>query len=93
METYNNCLSKSYLVESIRIESGSVVLVSAIMNTGTIIGRASIINVGVIVEHGYIISDVLHTNLGAILMAENHAPKFSKVESGNVILVHFWKKA
>lgn len=80
----------AYIADSVIIKEGTVVLPYAIINTGCIIGKACIINVGAIVEHGCVINDACHINSGAIVMAENCVPKYTKVDSGEVIGVRKW---
>ena len=73
------------------IKSGTVVFPKAIINTGCIIGNACIINMGAIVDHGCVLDDACHINSGAIVMAENNVPKYTKVDSGEVIEVRKWR--
>ena len=52
---------------------------------------ACIINMGAIVDHGCVLDDACHINSGAIVMAENNVPKYTKVDSGEVIEVRKWR--
>lgn len=80
----------AYIAKSVIIKSGTVVLPKAIINTGCTIGKACIINVGAIVDHGCVLDDGCHINSGAIVMAENNVPKYTKVDSREVIKVRKW---
>ena len=81
----------AYIAKSAVIKSGTVVFPKAIINTGCIIGNACIINMGAIVDHGCVLGDACHINSGAIVMAENNVPKYTKVDSGEVIEVRKWR--
>ena len=81
----------AYIAKSAVIKSGTVVFPKAIINTGCIIGNACIINMGAIVDHGCVLDDACHINSGAIVMAENNVPKYTKVDSGEVIEVRKWR--
>ncbi len=75
----------AYIAKSVAIKSGTVIFPKAIINTGCIVGSACIINMGAIVDHGCVLDDACHINSGAIVMAENNVPKYTKVDSGEVI--------
>jgi len=81
----------AYIAKSAVIKSGTVVFPKAIINTGCIIGNACIINMGAIVDHGCVLDDACHINSGAIVMAENNVPKYTKVDSGEVVEVRKWR--
>lgn len=80
----------AYIAKSVVIKSGTVIFPKAIINVGCMIGKACIINIGAIVEHGCTLDDACHINSGAIVMAENNVPKYTKVDSGEVIEVRKW---
>lgn len=80
----------AYIAESAVIKAGTVIFPKAIVNTGCIVGSACIINVGAIVDHGCVLDDGCHINSGAIVMAENNVPKYTKVNSGEVIEIRKW---
>lgn len=80
----------AYIAKSVVIKSGTVIFPKAIINTGCMIGSACIINMGAIIDHGCVLGDACHINSGAIVMAENNVPKYTKVESGEIIEVRKW---
>lgn len=80
----------AYIAKSVIIKSGTVIFPYAMVNTGCIIGSACIINMGAIVDHGCVLNDACHINAGAIVMAENTVPKYTKVDSGEVIKSRKW---
>ena len=75
----------AYVSPKVKIESGSVVLSHAIINTNCIIERGCIINCGAIVDHGCVIEQGCHVCLGAIVKAENRIAKCTKIEAGEVV--------
>lgn len=81
----------AYVAESAIIKAGTVIFPKAIINTGCMIGNACIINMGAIVDHGCVLGDACHINSGAIVMAENNVPKYTKIDSGEVIEARKWK--
>ena len=46
---------------------------------------------GAIVDHGCVLDDACHINSGAIVMAENNVPQYTKVDSGEVVEVRKWR--
>lgn len=82
----------AYIAKSAILKEGSVVFPSAMINSGCLIGSACIVNMGAIIDHGCILQDACHINSGAIVMAENDIPKYTKVDSGEVIGVRKYKK-
>lgn len=80
----------AYVAKRATIQPGTVVFPNAMINTGCKIGKACIINMGAIVDHGCVLNDACHINSGAIVMAENNVPKYTKVDSGEVIEVRRW---
>ena len=80
----------AYIAESAIIKPGTVIFPKAIINTGCMIGNACIINMGAIVDHGCVLEDACHINSGAIVMAENKVPKYTKVDSGEVVEARKW---
>lgn len=75
----------SYISLSSKLETGTVVLPKALINTNCVIGKGCIINCGSIIDHGCIIEDGVHICLGAIVKAENRIKQCEKIEAGVVI--------
>ncbi len=75
----------AYVSPTAKILPGSVILPHAVVNTDTVIERGCIVNCGAIIDHGCILEEGCHICLGAIVKAENHIPKCTKIEAGQVI--------
>ena len=67
------------------MESGTVILPHAIVNTNCVIKAGCIVNCGAIVDHGCVLEEGVHICVGAIVKAENHIPRCMKIEAGEVV--------
>lgn len=75
----------AYVSPRASIAPGTVILPHAIVNTDVIINCGCIINLGAIIDHGCIIEEGCHICLGAIVKGENHLPRCTKIEVGEVV--------
>lgn len=75
----------AYISPRATIETGSVILPKAVVNTDCKIGKGCIINCGAIVDHGCVIENGCHICLGAIVKGENRISKYTKIEAGEII--------
>lgn len=75
----------AYVSPKAKVLPGTAILPGAIVNTGCIIKSGCIINCGAVVDHGCTLEEGVHICLGAIVKAENHLPRYMKVEAGTVI--------
>lgn len=82
----------AYVSPQAEVESGCVIMPYAIVNTGTVIKKACIINIGSMVDHDCILEEGCHLAPGAIVKGENRLPKGTKVDSGEVIPLQYYKK-
>lgn len=57
----------------------------AIVNTGAVLNKACIVNIGALVDHDCVLAEGCHIAPGGIVKGENHLPKGTKVDSGEVI--------
>ena len=81
----------AYISPLAEIAEGCVVMPYAIVNTGTRVKKACIINIGAMVDHDCILEEGCHLAPGAIVKAINHLPEGTKVDSGEVIPLQFYK--
>ena len=75
----------AYISPEAKIVSGSVFMPYSIVNTGCVIKKACIINCGAIVDHDCVLEDGCHMAPGATVKGGNILPKFTKVDSGEVV--------
>ena len=76
---------RAYVSPRTTVETGSVVLPMAVVNTGVRVGEGCIINIGALIDHDSVIENWVHLAPGAIVKAENRIPAESKIDSGTVI--------
>ena len=81
----------AYISPLARVEAGTVVMPYAIINTGVIIKKACIVNLGAIVDHDCIIEPGCHLAPGAVVKGENHLPSCTKVDSGEIVCLKYYK--
>lgn len=81
----------AYVSPQAEVADGCVIMPYAIVNTGTIIKKACILNIGSLVDHDCILEEGCHLAPGAIVKGENHLLKGTKVDSGEVIPLQFYK--
>ena len=81
----------AYISPQAEVVDGCVIMPYAIVNTGTKIKKANIINIGAIVDHDCILEEGCHLAPGAIVKGENHLPEGTKVDSGEVIPLQYFK--
>ncbi len=81
----------AYVSPESEIADGCVIMPYAIVNTGTKIKKACILNIGCLVDHDCILEEGCHLAPGAIVKGENHLPKATKVDSGEVIALQSYK--
>ena len=82
----------AYVSPKAVIAPGCVLMPYAIVNTGTVVNKACIINCGAIVDHDCILEAGCHLAPGAIVKGENRLPGGTKVDSGEVVPLQFYKK-
>ena len=82
----------AYVSPKAVIAPGCVLMPYAIVNTGTVVNKACIINCGAIVDHDCVLEAGCHLAPGAIVKGENQLPGCTKVDSGEVIPLQFYKK-
>lgn len=82
----------AYVSPLAEIADGCVVMPYAIVNTGTRVKKACIINIGAMVDHDCILEEGCHLAPGAIVKGINHLPEGTKVDSGEVIPLQFYKR-
>lgn len=81
----------AYVSPQAEVADGCVVMPYAMVNTGTKIKKACILNIGSLVDHDCILEEGCHIAPGAIVKGANHLPKGTKVDSGEVVPLHFYK--
>lgn len=81
----------AYVSPKAEVADGCVIMPYAIVNTGTKIGKACILNIGSLVDHDCVLEEGCHLAPGAIVKGENHLPKGTKVDSGEVVPLQFYK--
>ena len=64
----------------------------AIVNTSTVVKKACIINIGTIVDHDCILEEGCHIAPGAIVKGENRVLAGTKIDSGDVVALQYYKK-
>lgn len=82
----------AYVSPKAEIANGCVVMPYAIVNTGCIVKKACIVNVGAIVDHDCILEEGCHLAPGAIVKGENSLPQGTKVDSGEIVPLQYYKK-
>lgn len=75
----------AYVSPTATVHPGTVILPHAVVNTDTVVGKGCIVNLGAIIDHGCIIEEGCHICLGAIVKGENHLPRCTKIEAGEVV--------
>lgn len=75
----------AYVSPKAQVADGCVVMPYAVVNTGTIVKEACIVNVGALVDHDCILEEGCHIAPGGIVKAENHLPRETKIDSGEVV--------
>ncbi len=81
----------AYVSPLAEVALGCIIMPYAVVNSGTKIKKACIINIGAIVDHDCILEDGCHLAPGAIVKGENHVPKCTKVDSGEVVPLKFYE--
>lgn len=81
----------AYISPLAEIEDGCVIMPYAIVNTGTKIKKACIVNLGAIVDHDCILEEGCHLAPGAVVKGENYVPKCTKIDSGEIVPLRFYK--
>jgi UDP-N-acetylbacillosamine N-acetyltransferase len=76
---------RAYVSPTAVLETGTVVLPMAVVNTGVRVKMGCIVNIGALIDHDSIIEEGVHLAPGAIVKAENRIPAGCKIESGQVI--------
>lgn len=71
-----------YVSPSASIEAGVVILPHAVVQSHSIIKTGCIINIGVLVDHDNVLEPGVHAAPGAIIKANNHIPRETKIEAG-----------
>lgn len=82
----------AYVSPKAEIADGCVIMPYAIVNTHTVVKKACIINIGAIVDHDCILEEGCHIAPGAIVKGENRVPTCTKIESGEVVALQYYKK-
>ena len=82
----------AYISPRADIADGCVIMPYAIVNTSTVVKKACIINIGAIVDHDCILEDGCHLAPGAIVKGENRVPTCTKIDSGEVVALQYYKK-
>ena len=77
--------STAYVSPAAQVESGTVILPHAVVNTNCVVKSGCIVNCGAIVDHGCVLEEGVHICLGAIVKAENRIPRCMKIEAGEVV--------
>ena len=76
---------RAYVSPTAVLETGTVVLPMAVVNTGVRVKMGCIVNIGALIDHDSVIEEGVHLAPGAIVKAENRIPAGCKIESGQVI--------
>ena len=82
----------AYVSSKAEIADGCVIMPYAIVNTSTVVKKACIINIGAIVDHDCILEEGCHLAPGAIVKGENRVPTCTKIDSGEVVALQYYKK-
>ena len=82
----------AYISPRADIADGCVIMPYAIVNTSTVVKKACIINIGAIVDHDCILDEGCHLAPGAIVKGENRVPTCTKIDSGEVVALQYYKK-
>ena len=82
----------AYVSPKAYIAVGCVIMPYAIVNTSTVVKKACIINIGAIVDHDCILEEGCHLAPGAIVKGENRVPTCTKIDSGEVVALRYYKK-
>ena len=82
----------AYVSPKAEIADGCVIMPYAIVNTSTVVKKACIINIGAVVDHDCILEEGCHIAPGAIVKGENRVPACTKVDSGEVVALQYYKK-
>ena len=81
----------AYVSPRAQIADGCVIMPYAVVNTGTVLNKACIVNVGALVDHDCILEEGCHIAPGGIVKGENHLQKGTKVDSGEVVPLQFYR--
>lgn len=81
----------AYVSPEAMISDGCVVMPYAVVNTGTVLNKACIVNIGALIDHDCVLEEGCHIAPGGIVKGENHLPKGTKVDSGEVVALQFYK--
>ena len=81
----------AYVSPKAQIADGCVIMPYAVINTGTVLNKACIVNIGALVDHDCILEEGCHIAPGGIVKGENQLPKGTKVDSGEVVPLQFYK--
>lgn len=82
-----SCIHKNTSISpSSKIDSGTVVMLNAVVNTNTEIGKHVIINTATIIEHDCIIEDFVHISPNATLLGNVTVGEGTHVGAGVIIL-------
>ena len=81
----------AYISPLAKIEDGCVIMPYAIINTNVKLSKGCIVNCGSIIDHDCILNKGCHLAPGAIVKGENILPEYTKVDSGEVILLGMYK--
>ena len=82
----------AYVSPKAEIANGCIIMPYAIINTATVVKKACIINIGTIVDHDCILEEGCHLAPGAIVKGENSIPTCTKIDSGEVVPLQYYKK-
>lgn len=83
----------AYVSPKAHIADGCVIMPYAVINTGTVLNKACIVNIGALVDHDCILDEGCHIAPGGIVKGENHLPKGTKVDSGEVVPLRFYSES
>lgn len=90
-KVHSNRLSIKVSYTRAQIADGCVIMPYAVVNTGTVLNKACIVNVGALVDHDCILEEGCHIAPGGIVKGENHLRKGTKVDSGEVVPLQFYR--
>ena len=82
----------AYVSPKAKIADGCVVMPYAAVNTATVVEKACIINIGATVDHDCVLEEGCHLAPGAIVKGENRVPSCTKIDSGEVVALQYYKK-
>ena len=77
---------KSIIDDTVKINTGSVVMAGSIINSSTIIGKHSIINTSASIDHDCIIGDFVHISPNATLCGNVSVGELSQIGAGSVVI-------